>query len=171
MTTIAYDGRHLAADTASRHCSGNRSHFPAIKLAFRMGEEPSRHFAFAVAGAYLPLLGAMIGWWERGADPHNMPPAGLSAAEMGNFMVVSRSPRRAWIYSHLIPYPDEDFAPFVMGSGGDLALGAMRAGKNAMEAVVIAAIDDPRTNNDVRFIDIDGMHKGIQCWPLPTAAE
>ena len=40
--------------------------------------------------------------------------------------------------------------PFALGTGGQLALGAMLAGKNAKDAILIAAQRDVYTNNKVK---------------------
>jgi hypothetical protein len=44
-------------------------------------------------------------------------------------------------------------APVAIGSGGSFAVGALRAGSNAEEAVRIASAEDPHTNADIASFD------------------
>lgn len=114
---------------------------------------------------------AMITWWEEGAVPHFIPQCGEPAANMGCFAVIDVKTRRVWSYSHLMPYPDEDGIPYGLGSGSDYAIGAVRAGKNAMEAVAIAMIDDQGTGGNVEFFDLEFPEMDVKVWDghMPSA--
>lgn len=162
MTCIAYDGRFVASDTqAVRGSALVRS---APKIEGRPIDGHGWH-VFATAGAYGPMRSAMIQWWIGGCNPYAVPPHNFAdVRDLGQFAVISAKTRQCWMYSHQMPYLDEENVPWALGSGGDHAITAMRCDRTAMEAVALAALDDVGTNDDVRFIDLEHPEKGVQVW-------
>jgi hypothetical protein len=159
MTTIAFDGRYLAADTQSSR-GGIPSNLESRKIIIEGG------FAYAVNGEWGPVAFDLIKWHQSGAEPDELPKHGE-----GSLLVVELSSRRCWVVSGpKMPYLDEEAAPFTGGSGGDIALGAIDAGLNAMEAVRIASKRDLHTNDTIDFVDLDWPNRGVQRWDggMPT---
>jgi hypothetical protein len=163
MTTVAFDGRYLAADTMG-HRSGVPSNIFAPKITVRDG------FAYAINGSWMPMIDALIDWHKGGARPGDFP----EIKTAGGMMVVKLITRRVWLVSTDMPVLDEEAAPITGGSGGDVALGAMHAGKTAMEAVQIAAKCDVHTNDVIDFVDLDAPAWAVQRWggtmPVPDGA-
>jgi hypothetical protein len=152
MTTLCFDGRYLAADTLS-HRSNTPSNMLQPKITIEGG------FAYAVGGMWCAMVPQLIKWHQEGAEPD-----GLPKAENGMLLIVELSTRRLWCVVPAVPYLDEEGAPFTVGSGGDIALGAIDAGKTAMEAVRIAAKRDLHTNDIIDFVDLEWADKGVQRW-------
>lgn len=152
MTTIAWDGRYLAADTLGTR-DGNRSLSELRKLLVSNGR------AFATCGNYGPAMERLVEWYEAGHDPENLP--NMPKAD-GGLIVVSG--RQLWVISCEMPYPDEEHPPFTLGSGRDIALGSMDRGATAMEAVQSAIRWDINTGGEIDFIDMEWIEKGVQRW-------
>jgi len=152
MTTIAFDGRYLAADTMA-HRNGVPSNAESRKIDICEG------FAYGVAGEWCTTLGALIVWHRAGAHPDAIPQHGK-----GGLIIVELSTRRFWMVCRDMPYLDEERAPFTIGSGSEVALGALHAGVTAMEAVRIAARCDIHTNDTIDFIDLEFPASGVQRW-------
>lgn len=148
MTTIAYDGRYLAADTLMVR-GGNRSEQPLCKLVARDG------FAYAFGGQWWAIAKELIARGRRLPDPKGLE---------GVMVTVQASSRQASVITSDVPYPDLEAAPIGFGTGGDIALGAMGAGLTAMEAVAIAARWDLKTGGRIDFIDLEHIDKGVQRW-------
>lgn len=159
MTTIAYDGRYLAADTLGVR-SGNRSELPGCKIEVRDG------YSFATGGYWGHYRSQLIAWHVAGHDPRSCPGAGVEGA-----VLVLSPQRELFVFTHEAPFPDPEVAPFALGTGGDIALGAMGAGLTAMEAVKLAMRWDLKTGGEVDFIDTEWIDKGVQRWDgtMPSA--
>jgi hypothetical protein len=143
MTTIAWDGRIVAADSLGV-AGGGRSFLPSKKIVEEGG------VIFAACGRMGPMLDAWAKWWKDGADPTNVPPQGGSTEDCGNFIVFADG--RCFIFSHMVPYACEEAAPFAIGSGADYAVGAMKAGADACRAVEIAIECDVNSGGPVEVI-------------------
>lgn len=154
MTTIAFDGRYLAADTLTNR-DGNRSERPLCKLVVHEG------VAYATGGHWWAIHNALVSWHQAGHPIADYPnPRGLDGA----LLAVHADNRQAAVFTHEAPYPDQESFPVALGSGGDLALGAMAAGVTAMEAVEIAARFDLKTGCPIDFVDLEWIEKGVQRW-------
>lgn len=151
MTTIAFCGRYLAADTMGIR-SGNRSEHVGCKIDARDG------YAFATGGYWGHYREQLIAWAMCG-NGEACPGAGVEGA-----MLMITPQRELFVFTHEVPFPDPEAAPFALGTGGDIALGAMGAGKTAMEAVQIAARWDIMTGGPIDFIDLERPEKGVQRW-------
>lgn len=152
MTTIAFCGQYLAADTAA-----HRREVPSNLLAAKI--DMCDGFAYGLSGSYLPLMGTLIAWHRAGAVPADFPQFGD-----GGMMVIELATRRVWVVTREMPLLDEEAAPFTAGSGGDVALGALKCNRAAMEAVRIASECDTHTNDTIDFIDLWRPEKGVQRW-------
>jgi hypothetical protein len=154
MTTIAYDGRYLAADTlAHRHNTPSNLLTPKIDMC--------EGFAYAVGGCWLPMLGTLIAWHRAGGHPAAFPNLGDLK---GGLLVVELATGRLWVASSECHWLDEEAAPYTCGSGGDYALAAIDCDRNAMEAVQVASNRDLHTNDTIDFIDLEWPEKGVQRW-------
>lgn len=157
MTTIAYDGKTLAADSQTTQdgiCLSNS----AMKIFARGPEddwsiEGKRVAAFGIAGnlhAANDLRRVMSSFaGHHAGDPFE---AGVTFA----FIAIAED-RTVFVGGK---YSDDDRSwvieaqsPVAVGSGGDFALGAMAAGVSAEEAVKIASKFDVNTNDSVTSIN------------------
>lgn len=126
MTTIAWDGKTLAADSM---VTGNGMRIGRITKAYRVGR-----LLVGLAGT-VGLAQAFLHWLAEGAkgDPPSM------KAEDGDaeVMVVLPDGRIATFDK----YGRDQMAStqYAIGSGGRFALGAMAAGADARRAVEIAS--------------------------------
>jgi hypothetical protein len=154
VTTIAFDGRYLAADTLTVR-GGNRVEQPLCKLAVRDG------VAYAFGGMWWALTGELMSWYGACDSIVDFPnPRGLDGA----LLAVNAYSRQATLLTAEMPYPDLENPPVALGTGSDLALGAMGAGVTAMEAVQIAMRWDLKTGGHVEFVDLEFIDKGVQRW-------
>lgn len=136
MTTVAWDGKTLAADSQVTigNCRGS-----GTKLV-------SNAAGYIAAGA--GMLGDVLPWLQwvaNGMDDEDRP------SSLGEESVVIIVPPRGaplWFAGTHIPtkLPRHKFA---IGSGGDFAMGAMAMGADAVAAVKIAAAHDVYTGRKV----------------------
>lgn len=124
ITVIAWDGSTLAADSLG--CINGRRVDPPFK---KIREVRQNVFAAISGGA--GAASKFFKWAQEGANPDDWP----SFSGGGAFLLIENGIGTAY---------DEDGAantvdaPFAFGVGGDLAMGAMAAGANAIKAVEIA---------------------------------
>ncbi len=135
MTTIAWDGLTLAADslvTAGKDRWG--SHRKLIKHKGRLIA-----FTGSIAGGLV-----LIEWFCEGAEPQEFPR--LKSDEHAQLIVVADG--KAWHYEsrHI---PSMCGVPSAWGTGREYALGAMAAGADARQAVRIAARFDALTGGRI----------------------
>jgi hypothetical protein len=151
MTTIAYDGISIAADSAKFGGERLRISTSAQKIFQRDGK------VFATAGNFV-LQEPWIKWYLDGHDPAKKP-AGVHDREDDIGLWVFDG-GKLWQFSSELPYPSEVSAPFAMGSGSDFAMGAFRLGDvvdrrvTAKEAVAAAIACDPFSGGPVQVIDL-----------------
>ena len=136
MTTVAWDGKTLAADSQVTigNCRGS-----GTKLVSN-----DRGYIAAGAGTLGEVL-PWLSWVLNGMDMDERP------SSLGEDSVVIIVPPRGsplWFAGSHIPtkLPRKKFA---IGSGSDFAMGAMAAGADAVTAVKIAADHDVYTNRKV----------------------
>lgn len=149
MTTIATDGRSIAADGLVVLGSEVVSR-DAKKLQVVDYERSGRHgppVVYGIAGP-IAMFSALIAWHESGADPRGVPPGELDWS-----LVVARR-GLVQLYSRACPWPQKLGPNAAVGSGEDLALGAMLAGASPREAVAIAAGVDIRSGGAIQVIDL-----------------
>jgi hypothetical protein len=167
MTTIAFDGRYVAADTLMTFGNGSINQLPARKLVVRDGH------VFASTGRIINgLRDRFVDWWFTpaitGAERSTMPDHGAAdAATVGSLIIVLPDLRCG-----CVSYTQPDFletGPIsAWGSGEDYALGAIEAGANAMEAVLIAMRHDINTGGEVEFVDTHDLDSGVQRYCQPA---
>lgn len=143
MTTIAYDGNMLAADSrivfGDYICPNN-----VIKLR-KIG-----NIVYGIAGFYA-WFDEWIAWYIAGANPYDAPAAKFNNKEGGEFLVLDDLQLKVCTTS--IPCFLPISGPDAWGSGGQYAIGAMLAGSSAFRAVELAAIADPYTAGSIIAFD------------------
>jgi hypothetical protein len=157
MTTIAWDGRFLAADTLA--CSGGyRIPKHADKLALGDG------WAYGCCGR-LVLLQAWVDWHREGARYHHAP---ARTDGQDAFVAVQRRssghPPYVEFFTGDMPYPSPVAAPDAWGTGSTYAIGAMLFGAAAPAAVAVAIQADPNSGGVVRYIDTQRDEWIIEEW-------
>lgn len=138
MTTIAFDGKLLAADTqiTGNDCFvagyGNKIH----KLS------DGSYIAFAGSMNAMP---AIIDYFETGKEPEN------KDVQFECLHIDSTGIAHDY-YNNM----QKGFAviPWVGGSGAQIALSALHCGKNAYQAVELACKLDIRTGGDIQSVEI-----------------
>lgn len=142
MTTIAFDGKCLAAD--SRGGGGFIEPVEYQKI-FDCGE-------FVVAGSgNWAAVQRWVDWFQAGADKADYPDWG---DRLSGVFVVSRKTGLMQVWGPGDPHPSVDWhsGPNALGSGEEFAMGAMLAGATASEAVEIASRLDPHTGGPIRVV-------------------
>ena len=142
MTTLAYDGRTLAAD---KQATGGGAKCSVTKI-FRVGE-----LVIGFAGE-LGLAMEMLDWVRRGRTAADFPAAQrktedsceLVVIDAGRILVYERSPHA---------YTVED-PVYATGSGRDFAIAAMYCGLDARKAVAVACQFDSHSGMGVDAIDL-----------------
>ena len=137
MTTFAFDGRYVSAD--SQVNSGDTKLLSATTKLHPYRWTDARgltnHVVYAIVGLLSPFP-VLVRWHMAGADPETYPTIGGANAEDDSydFIVVhpSVSPPSVLVYSkgcggHPMPYK----APFAAGSGEPYARTAMHLGYDA----------------------------------------
>lgn len=135
MTTIAWDGKTLAGDTQTRI-------FRARKAKLHRLPDGS---LFGACG-YTEHAVAALQWLQNGGDKPKLGDGfhALWIRAFGGFSVLEEG---------LIAI-EYDMPFYAVGSGRDFAMAAMRCGKTAREAVLIAHEFDPDTGDEVQELTI-----------------
>lgn len=135
MTTIAWDGRTLAAD---RGAWSNGLHQPTKKV-FRITAPDRRRFLVAFAGDTAFCMQVLR--WMEGKGGH--PGACLSEDEAKDCAVVIDEKLRIWRLSSRLFWYRFRGSVHSFGAGQEVALGALMAGADAIKAVRITmAVSD-----------------------------
>lgn len=151
MTTIAWDGRTLAAD--------RQATIGTLKRTTRK--------IWCVCDKLVAFVGdsdqvlELLHWMRRGAGPTDFPEH-QRRGDSDNRIVVITSDRRIQVYERT-PFPIEfGDKHFAMGSGRDFALGAMAMGATAREALQVASNLDCGTGMGIDWVDLDlRSHVGV----------
>lgn len=134
MTTVAWDGRTLAADTHSQ---------TSVNLKVHKLHRLANGALFAAAGSVQEIL-AVLGWLNGGEKPADL-------QDFEGLIITKHGADR--LGERLMSVPSLE--PFcAIGSGAHFALAAMACGKTAVEAVRIAARFDPGTGGRVESITL-----------------
>lgn len=148
MTTIAFDGKTIAAD--GRETIGWR----IVRDDYKKIHECMGYvFAFSGKAAFIDPL---INWVVSGADPKDYPAD--KDADRGTSIFVVRPDGVVLLYPSGIAYATVAAVPFAMGNGCEFALGAMRAGKSAREAVEIACTFDVASGGVIQTVAVPLLH-------------
>lgn len=141
MTTIAFDGKTLAADRRALNSGLVRT---TTKI---------KRFGNLLAGASGDLSATIeaLEWVRTGRSPEDWPAiqrgedyAALLVIDAGRILLYEKSP-------HPAEFNDSIFA---IGSGRDFALAAMYLWKSAREAIEIASVFDCGTGNGVDVLEV-----------------
>ena len=146
MTTIAYDGKTLAADSLATVNGLSQRGFQKIR---KEGQE------FFALGGDSATFQAWIEWWYKGANPKGIP-----VGPGPSILLIVTAEGVHQVHSET-PYADKEGIPLpdgrevhACGSGGEIALGAMMAGATAKEAVEIACMIDVYSGGEVQVIEL-----------------
>ena len=155
MTVIATDGRTIAADGLHTQSDGTIVRRDAKKIVVRGG----RIFAFTGLTTFFERL---IHWYINGAVPEDAPK--YPDGETFGFIVIEHDGTVRQI-AHNSGW-SSDVMPKVWSWGceRDFALGAMRAGKSAREAIEMCIEHSAWIGGEIQVVDIN------QTLGLPSAA-
>lgn len=143
MTTIAYDGKSLAAD--SRSCIGDMVYEEDCQKIFT---DVGPFAVIGIAGDYQASMD-VIDTIKDFLNIQHIRDIDFKALKWECVFIAVTDAGEVWYYrgdGSFTLRPDKAFA---IGSGGPFALGAMGAGCTAEEAVKIAAQFDLYTNDTV----------------------
>lgn len=143
MTTVAWDGKTLAADKLATS-SGMRI---TVTKLFR-----ARGCLVAAAGD-LDRINESVAWFAAGADPKNMPPYARDNNDYVGMLVIEKDGSILKYERSAVPFKIE--SPFMaIGSGRDYAMAAMHLGKSASEAVAVAIALDCNSGNGIDTMEL-----------------
>lgn len=157
MTTIAFDGRYVAADTlvtmGNTIVPGNpiRKIFP-VEIA--NGTKKPNRLIYCFCGS-LALFPAAVHWHAAGADPSRQP---LPLDEGISFVVIdARNINRPRVYEYTGMGHGHGLclnAPVTFGSGNEIAQTVLNLGHDAMVAVEHAAVMDIYSSLPIEAFDV-----------------
>lgn len=139
MTTIATDGKTMAGDGCRFYCD-------TCVMASAVKVRRLHDGALVGTAGDVGFGMAVVEWLENGGPPPALKDDGsaLLLETSGECFVLDHNCNR-------IPVE----APVSIGSGMDLAIGAMMAGATPAEAVAIAAQKDPHTGGTITVLGIN----------------
>lgn len=143
MTTIATDGRVIAAD--GRFTWGDEIISEDMEKIVHSGPH-----VYGFTGTTIMMRPA-IDWFEKGGDPETVPGKGNDKMDWTLLVITAE---QAFILSNDGPYPMPVVFPFAMGKGGEAAAAVMAAGLSPLEAVQAVAKRFTHTGGAIRTIDI-----------------
>lgn len=149
MTTIAWDGRFLAADTLGM-VGEHRHQNPVNKLVVQAGN------VYACAGVFA-LFRPFIDWHRDGADARLYP-------GRDGVILIALHHGAPEVFCNDTPYPQPVDLIDAWGTGCEFAIGAMLGGKTAPEAVAIAIQANQSSGGNVRFVDTHRSPLEVQEW-------
>lgn len=180
MTTIAWDGRVLAADgmvmtggdepmILQRDYLKIRSQITEADrtLGFRSFAKPTHRMrAVAVAGS--EAAGRQFEeWWFSGAEGEF--PLDLDRIKDQFHAITLRAELTAGVTQELVAEEWDDCGysyalpgKFALGCGLRYATAAMCAGADALRAIGVAVELDPGTDGQICYLDTDNWDKGVQ---------
>lgn len=133
MTTIAFDGKTLAADACSWSGGARRK----VRKVFKIKAADGRRFLVAFAGNGSFAL-AVLAWMQGKRDRPN-PLDFLKPDELANqCALVIDEKHRVWQLGSDLFYSPMRERVYAFGGGQDFAWGALEAGATARQAVAIA---------------------------------
>lgn len=146
MTTIAFDGKTIAAD-----CQSTYGSFPVKVRKLNSLTYKGQNAVAACAGTIREFQ-PIIEWLKAGGKKKSRPDVDdekpdfsiIIATESGNVFYANDS-----LFFH-----DMGKVRWAIGSGADYALGAMEAGKTAPEAIAIASRLDVNTGLGVDSVEV-----------------
>lgn len=147
MTTIAWDGCTLAAD---KKASRNGMAHTVTKI-HRLARGPYDNYLAGICG-HLSTGIEVLEWLESGADPATFPERQKDSDTSAHVLMISPEGKVSLLEESYIPMSFDDTI-FAIGTGREIAMGAMKFGASAREAVQIATQLDNSTG-----MGIDVLH-------------
>jgi 20S proteasome alpha/beta subunit len=143
MTVIVWDGKTLAADKRGTYG------YVGLKTT-----KIKKHNNYLLGSCGNSNYGrALVDWFISGGDTEEFPEA-IDSDNGGSLMVIT--PDRKILYYDRYPYPLVIEGPFhAIGSGSELATGALAMGADAIRAVEIACIYDTGSGNGIDTLEHD----------------
>lgn len=145
-TTVVWDGKHLCSDSQAT-CGHLKTY---VKKVVRSDD---RHASMAAAGSYVRIQ-LIMDYFTNCTDPlskMNLPESDEEGDEVDILVVFDSG--QALFYGGDLKHLSIVEAPFTLGAGGDIALGALCCGKTAEEAVKIAEQHDVFSSGDVQVVE------------------
>lgn len=136
MSTIAFDGKTMAADKQSTDNSIRRSCSKIRRIT--SGE------LLAGCGPH-GMVNVMMAWYENGADLTKYPAGQLDKEDWAILIVVNPATGKCVEYGKHPAIMEFDASPWAWGSGREFALAAMHCGYDATRAIGVAAHFDTNT--------------------------
>lgn len=144
MTTVAWDGRQLAADRQMTHAGARVQGCKLVRIG-----------GLLVAGAGDSAgVREMHEWVRGGRKKDELPAFQRDRHDCVELLVVERGVCYLYQASHVPVTILQRF--FAIGSGSDYATAAMHLGKTAAEAVELASLYDTSTGCGVDVMTEDG---------------
>ncbi len=138
MTVICYSDGVLAAD---KRATNNGLVRTVTKIRRIRGH-------LCGGAGELAFLQEMFAWFERGADPSDLP-AFQKTNEFVNFLAITPDGRILKYENSAYPIDFTESGSYAFGSGRDIAMAALFLGKSAKEAVEVACALDVTCGNGV----------------------
>lgn len=160
MTTIATDGRTVAFDTLITAGGQIVGHIDkAVEIAPGI---------IVAGGGSHEAVQTFIEWmrmtWKSDT---RVPKPKLANREGFRGILVDTNAGACWGYEEKL-FPFRTQLPYTLGEGGDVAIGAMLAGKTPLEAVKIASTLYPATGGQIKFLPAP---KPITIAEMPVSEE
>lgn len=133
MTTIAFDGKTLAAD----RCSWSGGCRRQVRKVFRVTATDGRRFLVAFAGNGM-FAGAVLAWMRGEREAPNWEDFGKAEERDHQCALVIDEQYRIWQLGNQLTYSRERERIYAFGGGQDIAWGALEAGATARQAIKIA---------------------------------
>jgi hypothetical protein len=157
MSTIAFDGYGIAADT--RVTVGDGEIFQGHVCKILIG--PHRSAVAVVGPTSDGFREAILGWlesepWRKGGvDPQKIPGGHLEDCSWAAYWMPMSDPGAVFWMSRNMPAPLRLVGPHAIGTGREYAMAAMMLGKSAAEAVALACKLDSGSGLplDVLYLD------------------
>lgn len=146
MTTIAFDGKTIAAD-----CQSTYGSFPVKAHKLHRLTYKGKNAVAGCAGT-IQEFDPIITWVKNGCKKKQRPDVEDEKPDF-SIMVVTEDGEVHYACNSLF-FHEMGKSRWAIGSGSDYALGAMEAGKTAKEAVDIASRLDVNTGLGIDEIDI-----------------
>ncbi len=150
MTTVAYKSGLLAFDS--------RITQDTLSVGHGVKGRITKDYMIAAAGECQDIA-AFFDWVEAGMTITDRPKFGLNDREVEVEALMVTKKGKIYCFDNRI-YPFEIDAPFyALGSGGQLAMGAMACGASAFKAVKIASQYDTATGGEIKVLAIKKREK------------
>lgn len=135
MTTIAWDGKTLAAD----QCSWSGGVRRRVRKVFKIQQANGDHLLVALAGDAAFCMAVLA--WLRGDGERPNPRDYWAIDEMRRTCAVTVQPSgKVCCLSNSLMWEEFDERVFANGAGHEFAWGALEAGATAVRAVEIALL-------------------------------